>query len=138
MRGQTDVREIFNDTLPLWFDTLNPAMINFGLAYYGRGYTLASPSCNQLGCPFIGPSLPGPCTNYAGVLSLAEIEGYIVDKSLTPQLLQEPMMKQITWEDQWIGYDDAETVAMKKKWASGLCFGGTMFWSVDFDVGNGR
>ena len=47
-------------------------------------------------------------------------------------------MKQITWDDQWIGYDDAETVAMKKKWASGYCFGGTMVWSVDFDSGTGR
>lgn len=29
-------------------------------------------------------------------------------------------------------------VALKKKWASGLCFGGTMIWSVDFDASNGR
>lgn len=41
------------------------------------------------------------------------------------------MMKQITWDDQWIGYDDEETVAMKKKWASSYCFGGTFIWSVD-------
>ena len=47
-------------------------------------------------------------------------------------------MKQITWDDQWIGYDDYETTAMKKKWASGLCFGGTMIWSVDFETGSGR
>ena len=137
VRGQTDIREIYNDTLPLWFDTLSPSKINFGLAYYGRGYTLANPDCANLGCPFIGPSLPGPCTNYAGVLSLAEIQGYIADEELVPELLQAAMMKQITWDDQWIGYDDAETVAMKKTWASGLCFGGTMIWSVDFNAGNG-
>lgn len=47
------------------------------------------------------------------------------------------MMKQITWDDQWIGYDDEETVAMKKKFASGMCFGGTMIWSVDFQSGDG-
>lgn len=103
----------------------------------GRGYTLANPSCNQLGCKFVGPSLPGPCTNFNGVLS-AEIQGYIKNKGLTPQLLQESMMKQMTWDDQWIGYDDKETVAMKKQCASGLCFGGTMVWSVDFNTGNGR
>lgn len=122
VRGQTDIREIYHDTQPLWFDTLDPAKINFGLAYYGRGYTLADPSCADLGCPFIGPSLPGPCTNYAGVLSLAEIKEYISDKSLTPKLLQASMMKQITWDDQWIGYDDSETVGMKKNWASGFFF----------------
>ena len=138
VRGQTDIREIYNDTQPLWFDALDPAKINLGLAYYGRGHTLASPSCANLGCPYIGPSLLGPCTNYGGVLSLAEIEDYIREKSLPPKLLQAQMMKQITWEDQWIGYDDSETVAMKKTWASAYCFGGTMIWSVDFDTGNGR
>ncbi|KAL8734400.1 MAG: hypothetical protein Q9166_001598 [cf. Caloplaca sp. 2 TL-2023] len=137
VRGQTDVREIYNDTLPLWFDDLDPKKINFGLAYYGRGYTLANPSCNQLECPFVGPSQPGPCSHYAGVLSLAEIKGYIRDKGLKPQLIEKSMMKQITWDDQWIGYDDEETTAMKKKWASGYCFGGTMIWSIDFKSGGG-
>ncbi|CAF9911284.1 MAG: hypothetical protein ALECFALPRED_007221 [Alectoria fallacina] len=46
-------------------------------------------------------------------------------------------MKQITWEDQWMGYDDVKTITMKKKWASGYCFGGSMVWSVDFDSGLG-
>ncbi|KAL8637213.1 MAG: hypothetical protein Q9228_005493 [Teloschistes exilis] len=137
VRGQTDVREIYNDTLPLWFDNLEPSKINFGLAYYGRGYTLAHASCNQLGCPFIGPSSPGPCSHYSGVLSLAEIKDYIRKKNLKPQLIQEAMMKQITWDDQWIGYDDEETTEMKKKWASGYCFGGTMIWSIDFKTGAG-
>ena len=31
VRGQTDIREIDNDTLPLWFDALDPAKINFGI-----------------------------------------------------------------------------------------------------------
>ncbi|KAL8686698.1 MAG: hypothetical protein Q9218_006925 [Villophora microphyllina] len=137
VRGQTDVREIYNDTLPLWFDNLDPAKINFGLAYYGRGYTLANPGCNQLNCPFTGPSLPGPCSHYGGVLSLAEIKEIIRQKNLQPQLIEGAMMKQITWDNQWIGYDDEETAAMKKKWASGYCFGGTMIWSIDFKSGNG-
>lgn len=137
VRAQTDVREIYNDTLPLWFDNLDPSKINFGLAYYGRGYTLANPGCNQLECPFVGPSQPGPCSHYPGVLSLAEIKSYIRDKHLTPQLLDQAMIKQITWDDQWIGYDDEETTAMKKRWASGYCFGGTMIWSIDFKSGSG-
>lgn len=59
-------------------------------------------------------------------MSLIEIEALIVEKSLVPDLLAASMMKQITWDDQWIGYDDNETIAMKKTWANGLCFGGTM------------
>ena len=68
VRGQADIREIHNDTQPLWFDALDPAKIKLGLAYYGRGYTLTSPSCANLGCPFMEPSLPGPCTNYSWCL----------------------------------------------------------------------
>ncbi|OQN97868.1 hypothetical protein B0A48_16179 [Cryoendolithus antarcticus] len=162
VRGQTDIRDISNDTLPLWFDALDPSKINFGLAYYGRGYTLADPTCNTLGCRFSGPSKPGICTNYAGVMSLIEIEHLIAQKSLTPKLLDQALMKQITWDDQvsedfasrcghvsvlartdiillwqWIGYDDADTVKLKKAWADGQCFGGTMVWSVDFNSGSG-
>lgn len=65
-------------------------------------------------------------------MSLTEIQQLIQAKNLTPKLLEKPMMKQITWADQWIGYDDDETMAMKKAWADNFCFGGTMAWSVDF------
>ncbi|KAK4118449.1 glycoside hydrolase family 18 protein, partial [Parathielavia appendiculata] len=134
VRGQADIREIANNTVPLWFDGLDPAKINFGLAMYGRGYTLADPSCNQLLCPFSGASDPAPCTNSDGVMSLLEIQQLIKRKGLKPQYLADSMMKQITWDDQWIGYDDEETFAAKKAWADSRCFGGTMVWSIDFQV----
>ncbi|KAM7188895.1 hypothetical protein V8F33_010342, partial [Rhypophila sp. PSN 637] len=137
VRGQTDIQEISNNTLPLWYDGLDPAKINFGVAYYGRGYTLSSSTCTDLGCPFAGPSKPAACTNSYGVMSAREIQNIIKEKKLTPKLLQPSMMKQITWEGQWMGYDDDETIAMKKKWADGLCFGGTMAWSIDFSNDNG-
>ena len=41
IRPQTDIRDIDQDLLPLWFDAVNPAKVNFGLAYYGRGYTVS-------------------------------------------------------------------------------------------------
>ncbi len=134
VRGQADIREIADNTVPLWFDGLNPAKINFGLAMYGRGYTLADPTCNQLLCPFAGPSDAAPCTGSPGVMSLLEIQQLIRRKGLTPQYLADSMMKQITWDDQWIGYDDEETFAAKKAWADSRCFGGTMVWSIDFQV----
>ncbi|PVH83988.1 glycoside hydrolase family 18 protein, partial [Cadophora sp. DSE1049] len=93
----------------LWFDGLDPAKINFGLALYGRGYTLSDPSCNGLLCPFSGPSKPGPCVAEPGVMSLSEVKQVIKDRKLQPTFLYDSMMKQITWDDQWIGYDDEET-----------------------------
>ncbi|RYO79963.1 hypothetical protein DL766_010133 [Monosporascus sp. MC13-8B] len=125
VRGQADVREIYNNTLPLYYAGLDPSKINFGLAWYGRGYTLS------------GPSKPGKCTNSAGVLSLTEIKNLIKEKNIKPRLNSESMMKELVWDDQWIGYDDEETHELKRKFANDLCFGGTMAWSVDFNSGTG-
>jgi chitinase len=135
VRGQADIREISTNTIPLWFAGLDPKKINFGLALYGRGYTLADKSCNSLLCSFVGPSKKGKCTDSDGVMSLQEIKNLIEEKGLKPTYLQDSMMKQITWDDQWIGYDDEETFAAKKAFADGLCFGGSMIWSIDFQVG---
>ena len=137
VRPQTDIREIANDSVPLFFDDLNPAKINFGLASYGRGYTLANSSCAYFGCQFTGPSAPMPCTGFAGVASNTEIKNIIAAKSLTPELIPDAMVKQITWEDQWIAYDDDETFALKLGWADRHCFGGAMIWSADMDSGSG-
>jgi chitinase len=41
VRGQADVREIYNDTIPLFYNQLDPSKINLGVAWYGRGYTLS-------------------------------------------------------------------------------------------------
>ncbi|PGG99132.1 hypothetical protein AJ80_09396 [Polytolypa hystricis UAMH7299] len=129
--GHTDIAEVQNMILPLWYAGVDPAKINFGLAYYGRGYTLSNPSCHAVGCSWKGPSDEGPCSKTKGVMTLHEIENLILHTRLRPQLLQKEMMKELTFNNQWIGYDDADTIKMKKKWASQYCFGGTMIWSVD-------
>lgn len=104
IRGQADIREIGNNTIPLWFGGLDPKKLNFGLALYGRGYTVADKSCNNLGCSFVGPSKKGECTDSDGVMSLGEIKN-LIKKGVKSTYLKDSMMKQITFDDQWIGYD---------------------------------
>ncbi|KKY31714.1 putative oviduct-specific glycoprotein [Diaporthe ampelina] len=87
VRGQADVREIRNNTIPLWFDGLDPQKINIVLAMYGRGYTLADPSCNSLGCHFIGASKPAECTKSEGVMSLTEIKRRATELNIKPKYL---------------------------------------------------
>jgi chitinase len=49
------------------------------------------------------------------------------------------MIKQIVWDDnQWMGYDDIDTIALKTQWANENCLGGTVAWSIDFNSGPGR
>ncbi|KAF2640323.1 glycoside hydrolase [Massarina eburnea CBS 473.64] len=135
IRGQADIRDIANDVVPLWFAELDPSKINLGIALYGRGYTVNDTSCNTLGCPFKGASKPGACTHTDGILGLAEIEDLVTTKGLTPKYLPDAIMMELTWDDQWIGYDNADTIARKKGWGDSQCFGGTMAWSVDFASG---
>ncbi|KAH6638816.1 glycoside hydrolase superfamily, partial [Boeremia exigua] len=136
--GHTNVPEISNWTQPLWYDEVDPAKVNLGLAYYARGYTVSDPNCNGVGCNWSGTSRPAPCTNFGGVMSLQEIEDTIIPQvGVKPTLLEKDMMMELKWGNQWIGYDNLDTIAMKKTWASQHCFGGTMIWSVDFYSGSG-
>jgi chitinase len=135
--GQTNIPEIYNWTLSLWYDSVYPTKIVIGLAYYGRGYTLAEPGCNSIGCAWSTVSRPGPCTSLGAVMSLQKIENLIPQLRVQPSLLANDMMKQLTWGDQWIGYDDMQTIAVKKQRANSHCFGGTMIWSIDLYPGVG-
>ena len=100
---------------------------------YGRGYTVSNKSCNGLGYSFSGPSKKGECTDSDGVMSLGEIKNLIKNKGIKSTYLKDSMMKQIAWDDQWIGYDDEETFHDKKAWADGHCFGGLAVWSIDLE-----
>ncbi|KAF1985932.1 glycoside hydrolase family 18 protein, partial [Aulographum hederae CBS 113979] len=135
IRPQTDARDIDKGLVPLWFDELDPAKVNFGLAYYGRGYTAEKTDCLYFGCPFTGPSNKAPCTNFDGVMSNREMQAVIDSTGIRPELIADAMVQQIAWDDQWIGYDDPGTIAMKMGLANDRCMGGTMVWSVDFDSG---
>lgn len=44
IRGQADVREIYNNTIPLAYADLDFSKIVFGVAWYGRGYTVSGES----------------------------------------------------------------------------------------------
>ncbi|OTA65820.1 glycoside hydrolase family 18 protein, partial [Hypoxylon sp. EC38] len=136
--GQTNIPEIYNWTSPLWYDGIDPSKINLGLAYYGRGYTVASVDCMEVGCKWSSTSRPAPCTAFGGVMSLEEIQSLMIPQiGVEPILDSDAMMKYLVWSDQWVGYDDSETIAMKKSWASSHCLGGTMIWSIDLYSGSG-
>lgn len=70
------------------------------------------------------------------MLALYEIEDLISNGTAKSTLLEDAAMKELVWGDQWVGYDDRETIELKKKFANDQCFGGIMTWSVDFDSSN--
>jgi GH18 family chitinase len=46
--------------------------------------------------------------------------------------------RQLFWADQWVSYDDSDTIVMKKAFADEHCMGGTAIWAIDYDSCDGR
>jgi hypothetical protein len=43
-------------------------------------------------------------------------------------MMKDAAVKQTTWDDNWIGYDDHEAYALKIQKANERCLGGTFIW----------
>ena len=100
--------------------------LTFGLGYYGRSFTLENPSCSAIGCKFSGPGTAGLCTNSSGTLAWFEIDEIIAkDPQNKPTLDSSSMSKTLTWDsNQWIAYDDEETLALRRRYAREHCLKG--------------
>lgn len=134
VRPHTNLTEIRLGLDLLWRNKISPSNVNLGLGWYGRSFTLKDPSCNTPGCIFSEGGAAGECTKSAGTLSNAEIQRIIAKNGLTPTMDRQAAVKWITWgSDQWVSYDDGETMQMKIQAANELCLGGTMIWTIDQD-----
>lgn len=138
LAGQTDLRVLNSSVQTLLAAGANLTQFSFGVATYGRGYTLANSSCTYLGCNATGPSTSDNCTQSlgVGVMSLTEINALITAQGLQPQYLSTIGMMQVNYSsNQWLAYDDEYTFYVKKQFANNYCFGGMMTWSVDLFSG---
>ncbi|CAL4094059.1 unnamed protein product [Meganyctiphanes norvegica] len=115
-----------------WIQLGAPAeKLVLGLASYGRTFTLLSSSKAGLGAPTTGPGSRGPLTRESGFLGYNEIcsstEGW--KKTVNP-LVGAPYASK---GNQWVGYDDLESIKMKSQWGKSLGLGGAMLWSIETD-----
>lgn len=120
----------------LWRNGIDPAYVTLGLGWYGRSFTLSDPSCSTPNgiCQFSSGGNPGPCSNSAGTLTNAEIFQVLAQTGAKPSFDATAAVKWITWDtNQWISYDDGQTMKLKIDAANKLCLGGIMIWSVDQD-----
>ncbi|KAF5523516.1 Chitotriosidase-1 [Colletotrichum aenigma] len=118
----------------LWRAGLKPEKVVLGQGYYGRSFTLKDPNCNKPNgvCQFSGGAKEGPCSKASGILTLQEIFDIIKEKNLKPQFDEKAGVKWIHWDsDQWVSYDDSQTLMMKKSFANSRCLGGSMIWALD-------
>lgn len=95
-----------------------------GLGFYGRSFTMKDPKCMTAGCPFKDGAKGGECTGTPGVLSAAEINK-IIKNGGKVTFDKEAAVKIVTWDtDQWVSWDDSETLKLKMAYANQRCLGG--------------
>ncbi|KAJ4230943.1 hypothetical protein NW759_002926 [Fusarium solani] len=134
-QAHTNLTEIDASLELMWRNNINPDRVVMGLGFYGRSFTMKDPKCMKAGCPFKTGADKGKCTGTEGVLSAAEINK-IVKSGGKVSFDEEAAVKIVTWdEDQWVSWDDAETLKMKMDYANKRCLGGTMVWAIDLDDG---
>ncbi|KAF8816939.1 hypothetical protein BYT27DRAFT_6953579 [Phlegmacium glaucopus] len=133
--AHTNLTEIMS-TMQLFRNVgVNPSQMVMGIGFYGRSFTLVDGQCNTPGCAFSGGGDPGECSLSSGTLMYSEILKLLdTTSNLVPVFDEAAAIKYITWNNnQWVSYDDAQTLQMKMDYANSICLGGTMIWSVDQD-----
>ncbi|KAH9504021.1 hypothetical protein Btru_067551 [Bulinus truncatus] len=117
---------------------LSPSKIHLGLAMYGRSWTLSDTTKNYLGAPAIGGGIAGPCTKAVGTLAYYEICDLIRNKGYTQKLDYIGQQKYAYSGNQWVSYDDRDTISVKMDYVSTYDLGGAMIWSLSEDDFNGQ
>lgn len=81
-----------------------------GIPTFGKSFTLAS-SDTRVGAPISGPGLPGRYTKEEGTLAYYEICDFLSGANM--QRIVSQQVPYATKGNQWVGYDDQESVKNK-------------------------
>ncbi|KAH7304180.1 glycosyl hydrolases family 18-domain-containing protein [Stachybotrys elegans] len=132
--SHTNLTEIQDALELLWRNNVPAYQVNLGIEFYGRSFELADSKGNRPGCRQNGPADQGPCTGQAGVLSYEEVEQLVKRYHLNVVYDEEAGVKYLSWsKDQWIAYNDKETLQQKVKYANERGLGDLMIWAIDLD-----
>jgi len=108
-----------------------------GLPTYGRSFTLASAKNNAVGAPAKGPGSAGRATKQTGFLAYYEICQQL-KKGGTRVWDDDQQFPYAYWGNQWVGYDDMESLKIKIDFIKKEGLGGGMFWALDLDDFKGQ
>ncbi|XP_078585736.1 uncharacterized protein LOC144867557 [Branchiostoma floridae x Branchiostoma japonicum] len=118
----------------MWIDGgANPSKINLGIPTYGRTFTLADSHDHGVGSPAIGPGSAGCYTREAGFRSYYEICNMLKELGATRVYDSVQQVPYAYFGNQWVGYDDKESIAAKIDFLKSRGLGGAMVWAPDLD-----
>ncbi|XP_066983278.1 endochitinase-like isoform X1 [Macrobrachium rosenbergii] len=131
-----------NDGALLWEEFGCPRnKLVVGTPFYGRSYTLGSPQNHGLHAgikQWLGGGNPGPYTNATGVLAYFEICKMMLEDSDWIHDYDDKGLVPYTYKgDQWVGYEDPESLKIKMDYIKEMGFLGAMTWAIDQDDWHG-
>ncbi|ELU16704.1 hypothetical protein CAPTEDRAFT_113634 [Capitella teleta] len=106
-----------------------------GCAMYGRTFTLKDPKNHGILAPASGAGMAGKFTREAGFLSYYEVRE---DMHMYMQSRREQEACYAFKEDQWVGFDDVNSINKKVDYIRAEGLGGAMVWSWDLDDFSGN
>ncbi|XP_023949869.2 endochitinase [Bicyclus anynana] len=130
------------DGLQLWEDEGCPAYkLVVGIPFYGRSYVLKSASSHDIGADLdqaAGGADPAPYTNARGLWAYYEICSKLQDEEGWTRVWDTYGKGPYAYKDnQWVGYDDPQSLKVKMHLIKQKGYGGAMTWSIDMDDFNG-
>ncbi|XP_068454433.1 acidic mammalian chitinase-like [Clinocottus analis] len=112
-----------------------PQKLNLGLAAYGRAFNLSTAS-SVPGAPASGPGEEGCYTGEEGFWASYETCLYL--EGVNTQLIDDQKVSYAVTENQWVGFDDKESLKAKADYLKTNNFGGAFVWSLDLDDTTGQ
>nr|AFC60658.1 chitinase [Pandalus japonicus] len=127
-----------NDGALLWVNSGCPRdKIVVGTPFYGRTYTLKNPSSHEIHAPIksgMGGGSPGPYTEEVGMLAYFEICKMMLDDPLwIDEYDKEGTVPYTYKDDQWVGYEDPDSLQLKMDFVKEQGYLGAMTWAIDND-----
>jgi len=116
----------------------SPSNLILGVGAYGRGFTVANACSIKLGASHSGGCTAGPYTREAGILGYNEICEKLLAGGWTVVMDDDMKAPYMCKDNQWIGYDNPASIAIKTKYAMDMGLGGVMVWSLETDDFKGK
>ncbi|XP_058456719.1 chitinase-3-like protein 1 [Malaya genurostris] len=138
-RGSADNIDVqmqlnINASIHYWLSQGVPKeKVILGIPLYGRSFTLLDPSCNHIGAAVSGPGIAGQYSREPGVIGFNEFCEKQKSEQWDIDFNEEQKGVYATKENQWIGYDNQNTIAIKMEYLLELDLGGVMVWSLEND-----
>lgn len=107
-----------------------------GVPFYGRSYTLGSKENHGLRAgikKWVGGGDAGDFTGERGILSYYEICPQVKSGNWTKDYDSIGKVPYAYKDDQWVGYEDEDSIAIKMDYIRDNGYGGGMIWAIDLD-----